>query len=47
MCSESLKFYWVTYENQRVQCVDLNKLLSNDDFVQFDMGRKVDFKYLI
>ncbi|WP_195989058.1 choloylglycine hydrolase family protein [Clostridium sp. D53t1_180928_C8] len=46
MCSESLKFYWVTYENQRVQCVDLNKLLSNDDFIQFDMGRKVDFKYL-
>ena len=47
MCSESLKFYWVTYENQRVQCVDLNKLLSNDDFVQFDMGRESDFKYLI
>ncbi|SCJ93576.1 Penicillin acylase precursor [uncultured Clostridium sp.] len=46
MCSESLKFYWVTYENQRVQCVDLNKLLSNTDYVQFDLNRKADFKYI-
>lgn len=46
MCSESLKFYWVSYENQRVQCVDLNHLLTNDEYVQFDIDRKADFKYL-
>lgn len=46
MCSESLKFYWVTYENQRVQCVDLNHLLAGNDYVQFDLGRVPDFKYL-
>lgn len=46
MCSESLKFYWITYENQTVQCVDLNHLLQNTDYVQYDLGRKPDFKYL-
>lgn len=46
MCSESLRFYWVTYENQRVQSVDLNHLLEKDDYVQFDLDRVADFKYL-
>ncbi|WP_024615366.1 choloylglycine hydrolase family protein [Clostridium sp. Ade.TY] len=46
MCAESLKFYWVTYENQRVQCIDLNHLLDKDDYVQFDLGRVTEFKYL-
>lgn len=46
MCAESLKFYWVTYENQTVQCVDLNDLLDKNDYVQFDLGRKTEFKYL-
>ena len=46
MCAESLKFYWVTYENQRVQCVDLNDLLSNKDYIQFNLGREPDFKYI-
>lgn len=41
MCSESLKYYWVTYENQSVQCVDLNKLLKKDDYVQFELARKI------
>ncbi len=47
MCAESLKFYWTTYENQRVQCVDLNKLLERKEPVQFDFGRKPDFDYLV
>lgn len=46
MCSESLRFYWTSYENPRVQCVDLNVLLKNNDYVQFDLGRIPDFKYL-
>lgn len=46
MCAESLKFYWVTYENQTVQCVDLNDLLSKNDYAQFDIGRLTEFKYL-
>lgn len=46
MCSESLKFYWISYENQRVQCVDLKNLLEHTEYVQYDLGRKADFKYL-
>lgn len=46
MCAESLKFYWVTYENQRVQCVDLNDLLVNNDYVQYSLNRVPDFIYL-
>lgn len=46
MYAESLKFYWVTYENQTVQCVDLNDLLSKNDYAQFDIGRVTEFKYL-
>lgn len=46
MCAESLKFYWVTYENQRVQCVDLNYLLKNQDYIQYDLNRVPDFNYL-
>ncbi|SCJ51963.1 linear amide C-N hydrolase [uncultured Clostridium sp.] len=46
MCAESLKFYWVTYENQRVQCIDLNDLLDVDDYVEYDLNRMPDFKYI-
>lgn len=46
MCSESLRFYWTTYKNQRVQCVDLNDLMNNSDYVQFELGSAPDFKYL-
>lgn len=46
MCAESLRFYFVTYENQRVQCVDLNDLLEKNDFVQFDLSRKPAFEYI-
>lgn len=46
MCAESLKFYWVTYQNQTVQCVDLNDLSKKNDYVQFELGRVTEFKYL-
>lgn len=46
MCAESLKFYWITYENQRTQCVDMNTLLDAKDYVQFPLKRKTDFAYL-
>ena len=46
MCAESLRFYWVTYENQRVQCIDLNDLLDVDDYVEYDLNREPDFKYI-
>ena len=46
MCAESLKFYWVTYENQRVQCIDLNDLLDVDDYVEYELNRMPDFKYI-
>ena len=26
MCGESLRFYWTTYQNQQIQCVDMNHL---------------------
>lgn len=43
MCAESLRFYWTSYENQRVQYVDLQKLMERSDPVQFDWNRKADF----
>lgn len=46
MCAESLRFYWVTYENQRVQCVDLNDLLDVNNYVEYDLNRTPDFKYI-
>lgn len=43
MCSESLRFYWVSYENQRVRYVDLSCLAQAKAPVQFDLGRCPDF----
>lgn len=43
MCAESLRYYWTTYENQRVQFVDLHHLLAQDRPRQFELGRNADF----
>lgn len=42
-CAESLRVYWTTYENQRVQCADLHHLMHRTDPVQFDFARQPDF----
>lgn len=46
MCAESLRFYWTTYENQRVQCIDLSHLSNAEQPVQFPLRREPDFLYL-
>ena len=43
MCAQSLRYYWTTYENQRIQCVDLHHLMKEEKVMQFDLGRKEDF----
>ena len=43
MCAESLRFYWTTYENQRVRFVDLNHLAARSTPLQFPLGQKPDF----
>ncbi|MGI6031360.1 MAG: linear amide C-N hydrolase [Eubacteriales bacterium] len=45
MCAESLRFYWTSYQNHRVQCVDLRNLMEKDTPVQFSMNREPDFLY--
>lgn len=44
MCGESLRYYWMTYENSQVQYVELDKLLGNKEFRQFKLRREPDFK---
>ena len=44
MCAESLKFYWNTYQNIRVQYVDLSVLMKQQQIQQFDLDFKQDFK---
>ena len=46
-CAESLRFYWTTYENQRIQFVDLSTLRHQTRPVQFELGRWPDFRELI
>ena len=43
MCSESLRFYWTSYENQRIQYIDLHALKERKEPVQYDFGRQPDF----
>lgn len=43
MCGESLKFYWTTYENQRIQVVDLHRLLGKTEPLQFPLHPNPDF----
>ena len=44
MCAESLRFYWTTYSNQRIQCVDMNDLLEKGEKIDFDLGQAADIK---
>lgn len=46
MCAESLRFYWVTYENQQVQCASLRDLIQNPHVVQFSLKHTPNFYYL-
>lgn len=43
MCAESLRFYWTTHENRRIQYIDLNDLAAMDQPCPFDLGRQPDF----
>ncbi len=43
MCAESLRFYWTTHENGRIQYIDLNDLAPAGKARQFDLGRQADF----
>lgn len=42
MCSESLRYYWKTYGNPRIQCADLSKLLTQQDYVQYELTHSPD-----
>lgn len=46
MCAESLRFYWMTYENQRILCASLRDLLKTSHPVQFPFRRTPDFCHL-
>ncbi len=43
MCAESLRYYWTTHENARIQYIDLNDLATDGGIRQFDLGRQADF----
>ena len=43
MCAESKRYYWTSYENQRVQYVDLHHLAQRGEPAQFSLGRVPDF----
>ena len=42
-CAESGRYYWTTYENQRVQFADGRRLWQRGEMRQFDLGRAPDF----
>lgn len=44
MCAESLRFYWNSYRNQRVQYVDLHALMPQKQFLQLDFDLREDFR---
>ena len=43
MCAESLRYYWTTYENQRVQYADLHALADTPSPVQLPLELRPDF----
>ena len=43
LCAQSLRCYWTSYENQRVQYLELERLLERTEPVQFDFRREPDF----
>ena len=42
-CAESLCVYWTTYENPRIQFLELGKLLDRREPLTVPMGRTPDF----
>lgn len=42
-CAESGRYYWTSYENPRVQFVELSALKNLTEMAQFDLGRAPDF----
>lgn len=42
-CAESLKAYWTTYENWRVQCLELGALLNRREPLTISLGNEPDF----
>ena len=44
MCAESRRFYWSSYENQRVQYVELSRLAESRSRMRFDCKGRPDFK---
>lgn len=42
-CAQSLRFYWTTYENQRVQYAELGALLDRREPLQIPLGTVPDF----
>ena len=43
MCAESRRFYWTTYQCQRIRYVEIEALLSSDQPLQFPLEREADF----
>lgn len=43
MCAESLKYYWMNYENTSVNVVDLNEYKDEKDYIQFDILNEQHF----
>ena len=43
LCAQSLRCYWTSYENQRVQYLELERLLERSEPVQFDFRRNRTF----
>ena len=46
MCAESLRFYWTTYQNQRIRCVDLRRLMDGDGPARFSLDDPPEIRYL-
>lgn len=44
MCSESLKYYWTTYENPQIQMIDLNHLLTETELIEFEFKQPIEIK---
>ena len=43
-CARSRRFYWTTYENQRIRYVDLPRLVERGTTVRFPLEKGVDFQ---
>ena len=46
MCAESLRFYWTTYQNQRIRCVDLRHLLDRSEPLRFPLEEPPEIRCL-